>query len=124
MSPTAPSRLCREPGCPSFAIPGSKHGRCRAHTTDTYRRIEQRRGTAKARGYDEGWKRLAKAIKRDQPFCVQCKAAGVVQLAQEVDHVVPLAHGGARLDRANLQPLCRECHADKTANEHAQRRRA
>jgi 5-methylcytosine-specific restriction protein A len=120
--PTAPSRPCREPGCGAFAIPGSKHGRCRAHTTDTYRRIERRRGTAKARGYDEDWRRVRNAVLHDEPFCVVCKAVGVVQLAQDVDHVVPLAHGGARLDRANLQPLCRECHQAKTSGENAQRR--
>jgi 5-methylcytosine-specific restriction protein A len=122
--PTAPSRPCREPGCGAFAIPGSKHGRCRAHTTDTYRRIERRRGTAKARGYDEDWRRVRNAVLHDEPFCVVCKAVGVVQLAQDVDHVVPLAHGGARLDRANLQPLCRECHQVKTSGENAQRGQA
>jgi 5-methylcytosine-specific restriction protein A len=122
--PTAPSRPCREPGCGAFAIPGSKHGRCRAHTTDTYRRIERRRGTAKARGYDADWRRVRNAVLHDHPFCVVCKDANVVQLAQEVDHVVPLAHGGARLDRANLQPLCRDCHQSKTSGENAQRGQA
>jgi 5-methylcytosine-specific restriction protein A len=51
------------------------------------------------------------------PFCVVCEQAGVTQLAQELDHRVPLSQGGARLDPANLQPLCRVCHARKTANE-------
>jgi 5-methylcytosine-specific restriction protein A len=122
--PSAPARLCREPGCGAFAIPGSKHGRCTGHTTAVYGRIERYRGTAKARGYDADWRRVRNAVLHDQPFCVACNAAGVVQLAQEVDHVVPLAHGGARLERQNLQGLCREHHAEKTAAENAQRRRA
>jgi 5-methylcytosine-specific restriction enzyme A len=39
-----------------------------------------------------------------------------------VDHVVPLKDGGARFDRANLQPLCVSCHNRKTARETAGRR--
>jgi 5-methylcytosine-specific restriction protein A len=120
--PTAPSRLCREPGCGAFAITGSKHGRCKAHTTDTYRRIERYRGTAKARGYDADWRRVREDVLRAEFLCRVCNEAGVTSVAVEVDHVKPLAHGGARLDRANLQPLCRECHQEKTAGENAQRR--
>jgi 5-methylcytosine-specific restriction protein A len=36
--------------------------------------------------------------------------------------VVPLKDGGARFDRANLQPLCVSCHNRKTARETAGRR--
>jgi 5-methylcytosine-specific restriction protein A len=118
--PTASKPLCLHGY--ECGKPAVKGGRCAAHQTDEYRRIERYRGTAKARGYDADWRRVRNAVLHDQPFCVQCKAAGVVQLAQDVDHVVPLAHGGARLDRANLQPLCRECHHSKTSEENAQRR--
>jgi 5-methylcytosine-specific restriction protein A len=119
--PTAARRYCAERGCPSFAEPDSRHGRCRIHTTDTYRRIERYRGTAKARGYDADWRRVRDDVLRDEPFCRAC-GPNVISLAVEVDHVTPLAHGGARLDRANLQPLCRECHQSKTSGENAQRR--
>lgn len=37
--------------------------------------------------------------------------------ATEADHVVPIADGGARLDEANLQPLCKGCHSRKTLAE-------
>jgi len=117
--PNAASRLCASPGCGETAV---RQGRCPAHMRAEWRRVERYRGTAKARGYDEDWKRLRAAVLRVEPFCRACTAAGVIQLAQEVDHVVPLAEGGARLERANVQPLCRECHAAKTGTEHARRR--
>ena len=40
----------------------------------------------------------------------------------EVDHIIPLWKGGTNHAR-NLQPLCAECHARKSWEEHAERRR-
>jgi len=68
------------------------------------------------------WQRVRKAAQRRDPFCVACRAENVIQLAQEFDHVVPLAEGGERLSLANVQGLCREHHALKTGQEHARRR--
>lgn len=50
------------------------------------------------------------------PLCVACSAAGRVTAATEVDHIIPLFLGG---DDAwdNLQPLCHDCHVDKTNAE-------
>ncbi len=48
---------------------------------------------------------------RDQPFC---QAPGCNRLADEVDHIIPLAEGGDRYDPANLQSLCRDHHKQKT----------
>jgi 5-methylcytosine-specific restriction protein A len=47
-----------------------------------------------------------------------CKAEGRVTEAVEVDHIVPLAMGGNG-DESNLQPLCHDHHAAKTAQENA-----
>ena len=47
--------------------------------------------------------------------CVQCGKAGRLEL----DHVVPVQHGGDPWDPSNLQPLCRPCHFAKTAKENA-----
>jgi 5-methylcytosine-specific restriction protein A len=38
-------------------------------------------------------------------------------MAREIDHVVPIAAGGAEWDRVNLQGLCTPCHSSKTAKE-------
>lgn len=62
------------------------------------------------------------AVLAEQPLCVKCQAGECSHpkpcylLADEVDHIVPLAMGGAE-DASNLQPLCRDCHAEKTAGE-------
>jgi 5-methylcytosine-specific restriction protein A len=34
-----------------------------------------------------------------------------------VDHIVPIRDGGAILDPANCQPLCRRCHDLKTVED-------
>ena len=116
--PNAALRLCAHPGC-GVLVPS---GRCAAHQRVEYRRIERYRGTAKARGYDADWRKVRNAVLRDEPCCRLCAAEGVTCLAVEVDHVVPMHLGGARLDRANLQPLCHACHHAKTAGENERRR--
>jgi 5-methylcytosine-specific restriction protein A len=57
-------------------------------------------------------------IKKREPLCRTCKAAGRVTLATEVDHIIPLFKGGPDTED-NLQPLCFECHKIKTATESA-----
>lgn len=37
--------------------------------------------------------------------------------ATEVDHIVPVARGGALYSDENLQDLCSECHRAKTQGE-------
>ncbi len=73
------------------------------------------RPSATQRGYDRTWQRLAALVLAEEPLCRRCHEAGRTQAAELVDHIVPLNEGGARLDRSNLQPLCRTCHAVKTA---------
>jgi len=56
---------------------------------------------------------MAKQVKREEPICRRCRR----EPSAEVDHIIPLSLGGERLDRANLQPLCKTCHSRKTATE-------
>ena len=61
------------------------------------------------------WKRLREEVLGSDPFCVLCHKAP----ATDVDHIVP--HAGewdVFTDRANLQPLCKECHKGKSRLEH------
>lgn len=53
---------------------------------------------------------------RLHPLCKHCLAVGRVELAVEVDHVVPLFKGGDDTSD-NKQGLCKPCHADKTAQD-------
>ena len=65
------------------------------------------------------WQRLRSRVLSKQPFCAMRGQRERCRLvATEVDHIRP--HRGDRrlfFDRANLQPMCRSCHAQKTARE-------
>jgi 5-methylcytosine-specific restriction protein A len=65
------------------------------------------------------WQSMRIRILREQPLCVlKGKRERCLVVATEVDHIKP--HRGDRrlfFDRANLQPMCRSCHAQKTARE-------
>ena len=67
-------------------------------------------------------RRNARFLSRN-PLCAHClKTEDRPEPAIEVDHVVPLADGGAD-DWANLQGLCGPHHEAKTRKEDARRRR-
>ena len=55
-------------------------------------------------------------LARDGGVCCECRRLGIGRAAQEVDHITPLKRGGTDADE-NLQSLCIECHAAKTAKE-------
>lgn len=68
--------------------------------------------TRRVRGRE--WMETRKRIlERDSYACCAC---GQVGMMNEIDHIVPLEQGGSHAD-ANLQTLCRRCHAAKTADE-------
>jgi 5-methylcytosine-specific restriction protein A len=66
---------------------------------------------------------LRKAKLRADPICEWGR--GCRLLAIEVDHIIPLAAGGARYDWANLMSLCHDHHAEKTTRDalHGKRRK-
>jgi len=113
---------CRYPGCAEVvAVPGY----CDAHRPLIHRDYGRaRRGFDAEVGFyqSKDWRVLRAAVLRESPLCVVCKAKERLIAAGVVDHVVPLKDGGARFDRANLQPLCVSCHNRKTARETAGRR--
>ena len=70
-------------------------------------------------GNTRRWRRLRLSKLRKDPIC---QHPGCRFVAAEVDHIVPLAQGGARYDWRNIQSLCRVHHIDKTVTD-AQRGR-
>lgn len=48
-----------------------------------------------------------------------CEHPDCNRLADEVDHITPLAEGGTELDWSNLASLCREHHREKTTADAA-----
>lgn len=87
-----------------FRVSPAKLVRVKSMSTQEQRLTGRRRQERNAR------------VLRAHPLCVQCQLRGDVQAAVEVDHVVPL-HLGGKEDDANLQGLCRACHAAKSADE-------
>jgi 5-methylcytosine-specific restriction protein A len=73
------------------------------------------------RGYGREHVRLRELLLQQEPLCRLCKAAGRVRLATIADHIVPLAQGGAVHEITNLQPVCDECHQDKTNADNGRR---
>lgn len=57
-----------------------------------------------------------------EPLCVECKKLGLVTLATQRDHVIPLAEGGLD-DDTNEQGLCEPCHEAKSLAEALRARR-
>ena len=115
------NRLCLHPGCPGRTSHGAYCDRHRGS------RERMQRGNFRERGYRAGWDQAAAAFKREFPMCGQrpggekpvgsrCFDEGKATPAYAVDHIRP-HRGDAALfwDRANLQSLCRSCHARKTA---------
>ena len=80
------------------------------------RALDDRPSSAR-RGYDARWQRLRNWFLADHPLCRLCAKHGLTTPAREVDHVVPIRRGGARLEVSNLQALCKSCHSSKTARE-------
>lgn len=107
--PWSPARPCLHPGCRNFRRPPARY--CEDHSRD-YEEEDRRRGSASQRGYDNGWRKLREQILLRDPVCKACGRAW----STEVDHVIPKEQGGTDHE-ANLQGLCHNCHADKTAKE-------
>lgn len=59
----------------------------------------------------------------ENPLCVACLAQGLVTVAVELDHVVPLHQGGveSRDPFVNRAGLCAQCHLAKSIAEQANR---
>ena len=120
--PSAPVGFCPRPGCPERS-----NGPCPAHQRENRKSTDERRGSFRERyGSTSAWDRLSASFRAEFPFCgmradglhhaehSRCVQRGhMTKLAEQADHIVPISHGGALLDRANLQSLCKSCNAAK-----------
>ena len=109
--PSKPPRTCSRAGCRGLVRGGvcSVGGVLRAQSAAEH---DERRGSARARGYDARWQRVRRMHLASEPLCRTCGLPAVL-----VDHIVPIRDAGARLDDDNLQSLCRRCHDAKTAED-------
>lgn len=106
-----PLKRCAAPGCSALVEPGEQCCPRHARSTPGSDRSEYHRSTgwfySSAR-----WRRFRTWFLRRHPICVECSAP-----ATQVDHIIPIANGGAKLDESNCQPLCASCHSKKTSAE-------
>ena len=63
------------------------------------------------------WRALRNSFIKRFPICAECYKNDVVCPANVVDHIKPIAEGGAELDVKNLQSLCTMHHNQKSARE-------
>jgi len=78
--------------------------------------VDAGRPTAAQRGYGARWQRARARYLRENPFCVECRMEGRIEVATVVDHIVP-HRGDPTLfwDEANWRALCRGHHDIATA---------
>lgn len=82
----------------------------------------RRPGSAAVRWTGRKRQEWRERILRMEPLCRHCNEKGITRMADEVDHIVPLAQGGDYSD-GNSCPLCVDCHKAKTAAENGHRQR-
>ena len=123
--PARPLKVCRHAGC--HALTRDPSGYCGPHKEAAQERArqwkaerEKERESASRRGYGARWRRLRAEVLREEPLCRECRKAGRIVPATDVDHIVARADGGTD-DRGNLQPLCHACHSRKTVCENGGR---
>ena len=110
--PTRPPRLCNRCQRPYTTA------RCEPCHAAVRQIADQRRGSARQRGYTGEWEKARLAYLREHPLCRICEGKGRVVSAAVVDHVVPhRGHPGMFWDQQNWQALCKPCHDIKTAKE-------
>lgn len=85
------------------------------------REYDDRRGSARQRGYGSRWEKLRRWHLERNPLCKRCQERGHVEAAVLVDHIVPVQSADDPLfyEVENLQSLCTACHAIKTAADKA-----
>jgi len=113
--PAHPKSPCTYPGC---GVLVDRPGKCEKHAKQVRKEADSRRPNASKRGYNHRWRKVrVEVLRRDGGLCQSCLKDGLVTRASDVDHIVPVAAGGAFYDHDNLQSLCRPCHQAKTVEE-------
>ena len=120
MSPVAPRKTCRKPGCDVLGVTAycDEHAKNKKAAIKKHRRdYDLLRGTRTERGYNNRWLRESANFRKDK-VCVHCEDKGISRMSQCTDHIVP-HEGNEELfwDIKNWQPLCFVCHGIKTASE-------
>lgn len=116
---------CRNKQCPNLVSSSVPFGWCPSCAKVANRMYDKASDTRQVNRtiYDAKWDSLRAYKLRISPLCELCMKASKAAEAVQVDHIVPIKSGGARLDLANLQSLCLSCHGRKSLIEYNQRKR-
>jgi 5-methylcytosine-specific restriction protein A len=115
-------KFCNHPGCSELVT--TKY--CEEHEEmhidgirERRKREDDRRGSAKSRGYDYAWTNFSRAYlsRPENQFCRLGISKHCKQIAECVDHIKPLSKGGGKYDPDNLQPACLACNSMKGDRE-------
>lgn len=75
------------------------------------REKDLRRGSRQSRGYDADWERARLIHLEKEPLCRESGFRGLVQVAQLVDHIIPVRdRPDLRLEPSNLCSLTQRMH--------------
>lgn len=107
--PLKSKRPCRYPGCK--ALTTSRYCEEHAQLEPKYERPKELRER-----YGSAWRKIRNRYIAKHPLCAHCLRDGRYTAATEVDHIVPLSHGGKHAE-SNLQALCKSCHSKKTMQD-------
>lgn len=109
--PRKPKQPCAYPSCPELSDGRycEKHRQKLDRDYNRYKRDEDSKVFYNSRA----WRGLAARQLKREPLCAECLRAGRITPAKIADHIKPIREGGARLDKENLQSLCRACHNRK-----------
>lgn len=82
-----------------------------------WKATDQKRGTARQRGYSKAWERLRYRKLLKNPLCETCfKTKNLLTPASEVHHINPVRKTGKTLvPLSQLKSLCHSCHQKEEA---------
>lgn len=67
--------------------------------------------------HTHAWKKAARMFIQSNPLCAKCKEKGMLVPSVVTDHVIPKDACKDQWDSTNWQPLCKKCHAEKSAGD-------
>ncbi|TXG78917.1 HNH endonuclease [Candidatus Dojkabacteria bacterium] len=108
--PVSSPRPCSFHACRNLVKDGS--GRCGDHPKITW----AKKATATKRITGRRLQAMRAKLFSKNPLCAECARNGLVSIATQRDHIIPLEEGGLD-DETNEQGLCEACHEKKSKQE-------